>query len=227
MEGMQYLRKWWIMAGRMKAVCFVDDNIGEIKRFKDNLKDHFIIGAGTSITEALSDLQKRGVRKPDLFILDLYFPEGPRNTEEELMRLDGAREALLEAETEFLSVLAQLKLSSHGGLELAKGLKERWGSTPFIFFTRKGTLEDSVRGLRQGALKVIKKPDPNKSERKGRTVSEAYDLAFENDAGKIAYEINDAIRLSTWWWKNRKIVAGFLLGLLSSIVAGAIFTFLA
>jgi CheY-like chemotaxis protein len=214
------------MAGGLKAVCLVDDNFKEIKRFRKYLKDYFVIGAGTSISEALSDLQKQGVKKPDLFILDLYFPEGPRNTEEELMKLDAARGALLEAESEFLSVLARLKLSSHGGLELAKNLKDRWGSTPFIFFTRKGTLEDSVRALRQGALKVIKKPDPNKSEREGRTIHEAFDVAFKNDAGKIVYEINEAIRISTWWWKNRKIMAGFLLGLISSIVAGAIFTFL-
>ena len=215
------------MKGAKKyAVCVVDDNPEEIRRFRENLGKFFIIGAGTSISEALSDLKKQGYKKPHLFILDLYFPEGPRNTEEELIELERARQSFLEAESEFLVELTRLKLSSHGGLELARDLKERWGDIPFIFFTRKGTLEDSVRALRNGALKVIKKPDPNKKEKEGKPLSKAYDISFKNNAGKIAYEINDAIRISSWWWRNKKAVIGFLLGLLSSIIAGVIITFL-
>ncbi len=206
-----------------ESVCLVHDNADEIRRFKENLSDYFTIGAGTSISEALSDLQKQGYNKPDLFILDLYFPEGPKNTEEELMEMEKAREVLLNQQTDFLFVLAQIRQSSQVGLELAKDLHERWGSIPFIFFTRKGTLEDSNRAFRHGALKVIKKPDPNKTEKEGRPLSAAYDIAFKNNVNKIAYEIKDAIRISSWWWRNKRAVIGFLIGLISSIIGSLIF----
>ncbi len=212
--------------GRKKAVCFVDDNPHEIRRFRKYLKDHFIIGAGTSISEALTDLEKQGCNKPDLFILDLYFPDGPRNTEDEIMELCRARESLLDAESEFITLMAKLRLSSHGGLKLANDLRERWGASPFIYFTRKGTLEDSIRGLKLGALKVLKKPDPNKREKECKTVRKAYDLAFKNNAGKIAFEIEDAIRTSSWWWRNKQVIAGFMLGVVSSIVASVLFNLL-
>ena len=209
-------------SSRKSVVCFVDDNPHEIKRFRKYLKKYFVIGSGTSISDALKDLNKQGYKKPDLFILDLYFPDGPRHTEEEIMELCRAREALLDAEGEFVMHMAKLRLSSHGGLKLASDLRERWGAHPFIYFTRKGTLEESVRCLKQGALKVIKKPDPNKREKECETVRKAYDLAFKNNAGKIAFEIEDAIRTSSWWWRNKSAVGGFVLGVMSSLVASVL-----
>lgn len=209
-------------SGRKNVVCFVDDNPHEIRRFRKYLKDYFVIGTGTSISEALNDVNKQGHKKPNLFILDLYFPDGPRNTEDEIMELCRARETLLEAESKFITLMAKLRLSSHGGLKLATDLRERWGASPFIYLTRKGTLEDSVRGLKQGALKVIKKPDPNKREKESKTMRKAYDLAFKNNAGKIAFEIEDAIRTSSWWWRNKKAAGGFALGVMSSLVASVL-----
>lgn len=205
---------------RKHTVCFVDDDPDEIRRFRDNLDCEFVIGAGTSIDEALKELRKKGRKKPDLFILDLYFPEGGGNTEEEVSKMHSSREAFLEAQVKFLTVLAQCRQSSHGGLELARDLDNEFGSIAYLFFTRKGTLEDANRAFKYGALKVIKKPDPNKSEKEDKSISDAYDIAFKNNAGQIAHEIRDAIKITTWWWRNKKTVIGFLIGVLSSLIGG-------
>ena len=205
---------------RKHTVCFVDDDPEEIRRFRDNLDCEFVIAAGTSIDEALTELRKKGRKKPDLFILDLYFPEGGRNTEEEVSKIHSARVAFLKAQVKFLTVLAQCRQAPHGGLELARDLDNEFGSIAYIFFTRKGMLEDANRAFKYGALKIIKKPDPNESEMEDRSISDAYDIAFKNNAGQIAQEIKDAIKISTWWWRNKKTVIGFLIGVLSSLIGG-------
>ena len=62
---------------RTKVVCFVDDDPEETRCVREFLGDRFVIGAGQSIPAALEDLRNKGVNKPDLFLLDMYFPKGP------------------------------------------------------------------------------------------------------------------------------------------------------
>lgn len=57
----------------MKSICFVDDDREELRRFLECLGDRYIIGAATSLDEAIGELRRRRARKPDLFVLDLYY----------------------------------------------------------------------------------------------------------------------------------------------------------
>lgn len=218
------------MSRKLPAICFVDDDLQEIRRFCENLKSDFIVGAGTSLSQALVQLQSQGRKKPDLFVLDMYFPEGARNTEEELNELHLARKAFLEAQSRFQSVLGRLRQSSHGGLELANQVRKDYASIGYVFLTRKGNLEDAIRAFDHGALKVVKKPDPNENEQRGKSIDEAYDIAFKNNAGQIAYSIRDAIYASSWRGKYGKavfgVLIGFLIGVVASLISRGIFTLL-
>jgi CheY-like chemotaxis protein len=207
------------------AVCLIDDDPEELRRFRDNLKDYFIIGTGTSLREAMDDLRKKGRRKPDLFLLDMYYPEGSTSTPDELSTLAGARQEFLKAQATFLSVLASLRQSSRGGHRLANELRKRY-QIGYAFFTRKGTLEDGIEALDNGAVRLIKKPDPSQSELDGNTLAGAYDMALKNKARDVVRDIEDAIRLSNWWWKHREAVFAYAVGFLSSLGAGYLLHFL-
>jgi len=214
-----------------KSVCFVDDDPEEIRRFRENLNSVFTIGAGTSIPDALEDLQKNGLDKPDLFLLDMYFPSGPLSTQEELHELELARADFLTAQSKFLSVLVRVRQSSRGGFNLVEELKSknqvmRWGQVPYAFFTRKATLEEGIEALDNGAIRVIKKPDPNTTEKEGRSLSEAYDLAFKNQKTDVARNINDARRRATWWWRHRGDIRGIIIGVVVTILGGVVMHFL-
>jgi len=37
------------------------------------MKDHYIVGAGPTLDKALAELEEQRVKKPDLFLLDLYY----------------------------------------------------------------------------------------------------------------------------------------------------------
>jgi hypothetical protein len=63
-----------------KSICYIDDDEAEIKRFRENLGDRYILGTGTTFEAAIKALQEEQVSKPDLFLLDLYF--GPKPDEE-------------------------------------------------------------------------------------------------------------------------------------------------
>ncbi len=170
------------------AVCFIDDDPEELRRFQECLGEYFVIGAGTTLDAALEDLRSQGRDHPDLFVLDMYFPEGGVNTEAERAELHAAWDEVVRAQAALQAVLAKLGQSSRGGEALAKQV-----GGPYVFFTRKATLEEGMQALRQGARAVIKKPDPTESEREGRSRAEAYDQALRNHAGEIAGEITRAI----------------------------------
>jgi CheY-like chemotaxis protein len=177
-----------------RAVCFVDDDPEEVRRFRENLGRQFVVGAGTTLEEALRDLRRGGRRTPDLFALDLYFPEGGANTEAQQEELHAAWQEVQAAQAKFRAVLERLGQSARGGRRLAKRIRRRYPSSKYIFFTRKATLEEGLEALREGALCVIKKPDPTASEARGRSIGEAEDSAFRRCARQIARELNEAIR---------------------------------
>jgi CheY-like chemotaxis protein len=168
-----------------KAVCFVDDDPEEIRRFRRFLAERFLVGGGTSLSGALEDLRRQGRQEPDLFVFDLYFPEGGPNTREEQREIAEAWSRLLEAKARLLSVLEHLRQSPRGGFALARQATAAFPGVPFSFFTRKGTLEDAIEAIDLGAASVIKKPDPNEEQRATHPVAEAYDAAFERDLAKV------------------------------------------
>jgi CheY-like chemotaxis protein len=215
------------MAKRKHSICFVDDSEHELARFRENLKHRFEIGVGRTLDDAVADLQKQGHEEPDLFVLNLYFPEGPRNTEAELSELSEAWAKYNRAHSEFLSVLARLRQTSAGGDALADQVLKAYGSRNYVFFTRKATLEEGLRCLRRGALDVIKKPDPNTNEAQGKSVTEAEDEAFRNKSPEIAAQLSAAIRKTDWWWMHREAIytalVAFGVGILANVLTQVLY----
>ncbi len=206
-----------------QRLCVVDDDPEEIRRFRENMGRRFIIGAGTSLDSALDDLRRQGHSSPDLYVLDLYFPQGGSSTQEQLQELAAARKKLLDSEAEFASLLARFGQATQGGFRLADRLSRFGRRAPYVFFSRKATAGDVVQALDSGALRVIKKPDPTPEEMATEPLPKAYDKALARAAHDVARDIEDAISRSTFWWKYGQAVIAFLLGLLSSSAAGVIF----
>jgi CheY-like chemotaxis protein len=207
------------MRKRKPSICFVDDSDDELRRFRESLGRRFKIGTGRTLDDALAELRKQGSDKPDLFVLDMYFPEGPLNTESELSQLNAAWTKYRAAEADFMSTLARLRQTSDGGEALADRIRRRYGSPKYVFFSRKATLEEGLRALRRGALDIIKKPDPSSTEAAGKSPTEAEDEAFRNRSSEIAAELSEAIRRTTWWWKHHEAVWAALVAFSISIVA--------
>jgi DNA-binding NtrC family response regulator len=204
------------------SICFIDDSDHELRRFRENLESRFKIGTGRTLDDALANLRKQGYEEPDLFVLDMYFPEGPPNTEQQLTELHAAWTKYRTAHAEFMSTLGRLGQTTAGGEDLADQIRKRYGSPKYVFMTRKGTLEQGLRALRRGALDIIKKPDPNITEAEGKSLTEAEDEAFRNRSPEIAAEILNAIRKTNWWWKHQEAfwaaVVGFSGGILANVL---------
>jgi DNA-binding NarL/FixJ family response regulator len=212
------------MRRRRHSLCFVDDDPAELRRFRENLKSEFVIGVGRTLDDALADLKKNGRERPDLFVLDLYFSEGPLNNEAELSELRAAWDRYKLAQADFMAVLAKLRQTSHGGLTLAEDVWQRYHSRNYVFFTRKATLEEGLMAINRGrALRIMKKPDAHPAEAETRTLTEAYDSAFRDKAHEIASELRSYIRRTSWWWKHRESVwsaiIAFILGYGASVLA--------
>jgi hypothetical protein len=91
-EGIMGVRKKYF-------VCFVDDDPDELSRFKRYFDDSYFVGVGTNFTRALNDLRRRHAGKPDLFVLDMYFPNRV-NTQAERDTLNETWEKLCGANNE-------------------------------------------------------------------------------------------------------------------------------
>jgi DNA-binding response OmpR family regulator len=136
-----------------------------------------------------------------------------------LVSPSAAPREFLKAQAQFLSVLASLRQSSKHGFRLARDISKQY-HTKFAFSTRKGTLEDAIEGLDAGADRIIKKPEPSESELQARSLSAAYDHSFETNRQHVIQGVEDAVRLSTWWWKHKEAVLAYIVGFVSSLGAG-------
>lgn len=203
-------------------LCVVDDDPQEIRRFRETMSSRYVIGAGTSLNDALEDLRRQGHRSPDLYVLDLYYPQQGGSTPSQLQQLAQARSKLLVAQADFSSLLTSLGQTAQGGFRLADRLARFGRREPFVFFTRKATPEDVVHGLDIGALRVIKKPDPTAEEMRDRSLPDAYDAALRRASHDVSRDLEDAIVRSRFWWKHHEAIIGFLLGFISSLAAGAL-----
>jgi hypothetical protein len=90
------------MHRKKHVICFINDDPEELRRCQKNLEDHFVVATGTSISTAIEDLNNKGFGKPDLFLLDLYYPEGSTSSSKELQSLAAARLESLKAQAKFL-----------------------------------------------------------------------------------------------------------------------------
>jgi CheY-like chemotaxis protein len=207
------------MKPRKRVLCIVDDDPEEVRRFCEHMATRFVVGGGTSLDTALENLRSQGYPRPDLWVLDLYFPENGSSTPEQREQLADEREKALASQARFAALLAEFGQTIKGGFRHVDRLSPYGSRPPFVFFSRKASADDVVRALDKGALRVIKKPDPTADERSA-DLSADYDRAMARAANDVARDIEDAISRSSFWWKYGKVVIGFIIGLVSSAAAG-------
>jgi hypothetical protein len=143
----------------MFRICFVDDDEEfEIPLFCDVFAEAFDIIAASDYIKLKSQIDSRDNWKPDLFVLDLYFPSGPADKEaiKALMaeplsvKNDNAeiRTAYINylgAKDRLARVLDAWKQNVNGGLILADKVAADYPDVPIVFYSRKATLEDVLR----------------------------------------------------------------------------------
>jgi len=207
---------------RKRAICFVDDDEEEIRRFRKYMGDRYIIGAGRTLNDALKELQGQGRRKPDLFLLDLYY--GPSTKEDMRARISDAYEKLSAEGMKLQVQLLQAGQSTKGGFQLAEEAQQKHKNVARVFFSRKAFVKDCEEAHERG-IAVLKKPDPGEED-SGRTRADRYDAAFRRHLDEIFRHIDRMMDQSTWWMRHRQLVAGFGLGVGASVAASFIFEFL-
>ena len=141
------------------VVCFIDDDRDELRIFQRVFGQDFQIVPATRFGEAMSRLGQLG-RRPDMFVLDLYFPLGRDATDEERQTMRLLRADVEKAQRKLTEYLKSIGQDRDGGLRLMEQVNERFGSVPVVFYTRKGTTDDALACLDAGARDVIRKPQP-------------------------------------------------------------------
>jgi len=154
-------------------ICFVDDDEEfEIPLFCDVFGEAFDIIAASDYAELKSQIDSREDWKPDLFVLDLYFPSGPANrkaiealraeplfVENDNAEIRTAYRNYLRAKARLTGVLDAWKQNANGGLILAEKVVADYPDVPIVFYSRKATLEDVVRCMAaRNVWSVEKKP---------------------------------------------------------------------
>lgn len=182
-----------------KSICYVDDDREEVRRFSEVLRERYIVGAGATLDEALEQLRQQRVRKPDIFVLDLYYgPEMQDGVRQQIAEID---DRIQELEQQIRALLIQSQQSPDGGFGLAEEARARFPQTPMLFFSRKAFLQDALTSYERG-LRVLEKPDPNQTD---RVAPDPYLAAFQRHADNVSRSLDRIINTNTWW---RVIVSG-------------------
>jgi hypothetical protein len=209
------------------SLCFVDDDEYELKRFKTAFEDEFYVGIGTDLGKAEANL--RAVlprrmfnfwrRKVNLYVLDMYFPTGTTNTPEQRAKLAEAWGNCCKANQQLRTVLAELHQTFDGGRELAARVKRRglFRKPPFVFFTRKGNIEDGILAYEQvKAMAVIKKPDPWDETDTSET---AKDDALFSSRETVGKKLQSAIDNASFYYQHKETVLALLIGFATGMLA--------
>jgi hypothetical protein len=212
---------------RKYSLCFVDDDENELKRLKTAFEDEFYVGIGTDLGKAEANLKtvlpRRMFnflrRKVNLHVLDMYFPMGTTNTPEQRVKLAEAWGNCCKANQQLRTVLAELHQTFDGGRELAVGVRRRglFRKPPFVFFTRKGNLEDGILAYEQvKPMAVIKKPDPWDET----DISEkAKDEALFSSRETIAKKLQSAIDNASFYYQHKETVLASIISFATGMLA--------
>ena len=216
---------------RKYSLCLVDDDENELKRFKKSFGDEYYVGIGTNLNKAESDLRASLPRhrfkfwsrhKVSLYVLDMYHPKGTTNTPEQQAQLAKAWSDFCKANRKLKEVLTNLDQSFDGGRELADQVKERGfarSKPPFVFFTRKGNLEDAVMAYEQvKAMAVIKKPDPWDDD----TSEEAKDRALYDSREIIIRKLQATIDSAGFFYQYKTAILSSLISFITGVSAGVL-----
>src|SRR5258708_4061741 len=141
-----------------KSIGYVDDDRDEIGRFLAHMGQRFIIGAGVTVDEAMKALEEKGIAKPDLFLLDLYY--GPQTNATQRQQIEIVDRELSVAEARVRDLLVKAGQSPRGGQDLEEEVAHRCPGVPRAFFSRKAFLQDALDAYERG-LPLLAKPDPD------------------------------------------------------------------
>jgi CheY-like chemotaxis protein len=222
---------WLPWFGRKKKVlCFIDDDPDEVNRFmKAMASQPFVCVAATTHEGCIKKLKDKKLT-PDLWVLDLYYPEqGKTNSQDELNEMADEYAKLEQRSRDFRALLRRIGQGTEGGLNLLqrcrppqRGLVLPWRNyyAPVVMLTRKGTLDDALTCQDAGAIGVLKKPMPwnlsgTRDERKL-----LMDDAMVGRAADMAGKFSDAIRRSSFLYKHSGIVSAVGGALFAAVASG-------
>lgn len=217
------------------VVCFIDDDQNELTRFARAIGDRYDVITGTSLPHCQRRLEERNLSKPDLWVLDLYFPARPdiANTPDELATMNSKYFRLHREIAEFRVFLEGIGQGISGGLALIDQCKVLGG--PVIMLTRKGMLDDAILCLDCGASAVLKKPMPARwpDDDDPETIRKLMDDAMTENSKYLIDRLETAIGEQTdrakkrggtywyWWGVATGAVLGWCAGfLLRLLIAG-------
>ncbi len=188
------------------VICFIDDDQDELQRFKaameEGEKAHFICITGEGYEDCKRQLDERKL-KPDLWVLDMFFPVGGRvNTSEERVLMNDKYAELQARVQEFRTFLHNIGQSPDGGIELLKTCLKR-DRSPVAMFTRKGTLDDAIRCIDEGAVAVLKKPMPSEWPENSAEKREKLDEAMLQNRPYLSDKFHQMILANRLWNKHK------------------------
>jgi len=219
-----------ITSTKKPVICFIDDDENELTRFAAAMANRFDVITATTFPDCQRQLQQRNLAKPDLWVLDLYFPERVDivNTPDQLNTMNSKYFRLHQAVAEFRAFLQGIGQGVAGGLELIRNCKAAGG--PVVMFTRKGMLDDAILCIDNGASAVLKKPMPSSwpENDEPEAVREALDDAMMENSARLIEHFERHIRPATrdvgrraacwYWW-------GVASGVMMSACLGCVYLF--
>lgn len=206
---------------RRKIIGFIDDDEDELNRLDSSLRDTFDVFTGKSLSEVERKLTQKDIKCPDLWVLDLYFPEeGKTNNQNELNEMNERNFRIAESVRDYKAFLTSIGQGPKGGLDLLGRCQAT--NAPVVFLTRKGTLEDARECIDRGAADVFKKPMPPEWPKDRKRAREALDLAMENQKEYLLDKFNLVIRDHKHSRKYRGRYMFVLGALLSGLISSAV-----
>jgi CheY-like chemotaxis protein len=169
----------------MHRICFIDDDGDfEIPLFKDIFGNDYDIITATDYDDARGQIDERPDWAPDLFVLDLYFPEGAADTEaiatlkkkplalpDDSADIRTAYSNYLRAQSRLQGVLSAHKQGPDGGLRLAAAVARDFPATPIVFYSRKASFEDVVRCLATKGVRWVERKPTGKTDAETRALT--------------------------------------------------------
>ncbi|MCP4580961.1 MAG: response regulator [candidate division Zixibacteria bacterium] len=194
---------------RRKTICFIDDDPNELDRFDKAINKQFNVIIGKGYSECKEKLKKQDLKKPDLWVLDLFFPKnGITNTTEQKDEMNKRYSLLSKSIREFRAYLEKIGQGSRGGIDLLNKCKK--DSIPVVFLTRKGMLEDAIQCIDSGAKRVLKKPMPPNLPNNSADAKKELDKAMVDSSPNLVNHFNDVISEHSHWNRYRQIYMLFI-----------------
>lgn len=198
-----------------KIICFIDDDENELERFRKIMENDYNCIIGQSYKDCVAKLENAGLKKPHLWIVDLFFPkEGNQNSLEEIQEMNDRYAKLRKETLDFRNYLNNINQDNEGGLRLLERCKKNYHA-PVIMFTRKGTLDDAILCMDKGADAILRKPMPDKWSENRNEQKDALDQAMLDCKKNLIDKFEEVIERNKWWHRYKAkltFVVGTVLG---------------